>query len=73
MLLYFLVAHLTDSELELLELFGRGKSNEEIAGELGSTVLAVNARSAQLKKKLKLESDNALVRYAVCWVERGEV
>jgi DNA-binding NarL/FixJ family response regulator len=67
------LAHLTDSELELLELFGRGKSNEEIAGELGSTVLAVNARSAQLKKKLKLESDNALVRYAVCWVERGEV
>src|SRR6266850_2048038 len=67
------LAQLTDSELELLQLFGQGKSNEEIASESGLSAKAVALQSAQLKKKLKLKSDNALIRYAVCWVEKGEV
>jgi DNA-binding NarL/FixJ family response regulator len=67
------VSQLTDSELELLEQFGQGKSNEEISAELGLSGSEVTARSKQLKTKLKLKTDNALVRFAVCWSEQGEV
>ena len=66
------LAQLADSELELLEMYGRGKSNEEIVSELGLSLQSVIDQSRQLKKKLKLKTDNALVRYAVCWVEGGE-
>jgi DNA-binding NarL/FixJ family response regulator len=63
------LANLTDEELQVLELLGRGKSNAEIARQLRSTPGQVAACCAQLKKKLKLQNANALVRYAVCWVE----
>jgi DNA-binding NarL/FixJ family response regulator len=62
---------LTDSELEILALIGRGKSNREIARELRLTAKTVLARCASIKTKLKLKSANALIRYAVCWVETG--
>ncbi len=67
------LAELTDSELELLEQFGQGKSNDEISTELGLSPTEVAARSKQLKTKLKLKTDNALIRFAVCWSEKGEV
>ena len=60
---------LTDSELEVLELLGQGKSTPEISHELGLTGGEVNARVNSIRRKLKLNSLNALVRYAVCWVE----
>jgi len=67
------LADLTDAELELLEQFGSGKSNEEIAAEIGLEAAEMVARSKQLKTKLKLKTDHALVRFAVCWAEKGEV
>jgi DNA-binding NarL/FixJ family response regulator len=66
-----LIDQLTDSELEILELLGRGKSNQEISRQLGLGVRAVSARSRQIKRKLNLKSVNELIRYAVCWVETG--
>jgi len=60
---------LTDSELEVLELLGQGKSAPEISHELGLATVAVNAQCNSICRKLKLDSTNALVRYAVCWVE----
>lgn len=62
---------LTDSELEFLESLGKGKSNQEIARQLRLSVQAVVALCAQIKDKLNLKSANALIRYAVCWVETG--
>lgn len=67
------LAELTDSELELLEQFGRGRSNDEIATDLGVSAAEITARSGKLKSKLKLKTDNALIRFAVCWAEKGEV
>jgi len=64
---------LTDSELEVLEALGQGKSNREISRQLRLSVLAVGAHATQIKKKLNLKTANALVRYAVCWVEAGAV
>ena len=63
------IDQLTDSELELLELLGRGQSNPEIARQLGLSLRAATACATQIQKKLKLKSANALVGYAVCWVE----
>lgn len=60
---------LTDFELSVLELLGRGKTNEEIAGRLHLSPAKVAAHSTQIRQKLKLASTNALIRYAVCWVE----
>jgi DNA-binding NarL/FixJ family response regulator len=62
---------LTDSELELLELLGKGRSNQVIARKLGSSVPAVKADCSRMKRKLSLKNDSALLRYAVCWVETG--
>ena len=63
---------LTDSELEILEALGKGRSNQEIARQLRTNAKTVAARSAKIRRKLKLKTDNALIRYAVCWVESGK-
>lgn len=60
---------LTDSELEVLELLGQGESSDEISSQLKLPAAEVAAQTASIRRKLKLKSDNALVRYAVCWVE----
>jgi DNA-binding NarL/FixJ family response regulator len=60
---------LTDSELEVLELLGLGKSTQDIGQQVGLSAGEVNAHSNSIRRKLRLNSDNALIRYAVCWVE----
>ena len=62
---------LTDLELNILELLGRGKNNHEIARQLHFDVQKIVADCAQMRKKLRLKGDNALVRYAAFWVEEG--
>jgi DNA-binding NarL/FixJ family response regulator len=62
---------LSDDELEILELLGKGETNQEIAGRVGLKNDAVAARLEDMQRKLKLKSVNALIRYAVCWVETG--
>lgn len=64
---------LTDLELNVLELLGRGQNNEEIANKLGIKEKDVSGHSAEMRKKLKLKTDNALIRYAVCWIENDTV
>jgi DNA-binding NarL/FixJ family response regulator len=64
---------LTDLELTILELLGRGQNNNEIAAKLGFKGKDIAGHAAQIRIKLKLKTDNALIRYAVCWVETGTV
>ena len=63
------IDNLTDSELEVLEALGQGRSSEEIASQIDLTVREVNAHCDSIRRKLKLKNLNALIRYAVCWVE----
>ena len=65
------LGRLTDAELEVLELLGEGKTSEEIAGQTGAAVKAVQAACDEMRIKLNLANENALMRYAVCWVETG--
>jgi DNA-binding NarL/FixJ family response regulator len=62
---------LSDSELEILELLGLGKSSPEIARQLRLGLPTVIGQRRQIKNKLNLKSANDLIRYAVCWVETG--
>lgn len=62
---------LTDLELKVLELLGQGKSNSEIADQLRLTTKEVPGHCTRIRKKLKFKTSNALIRYAVCWVETG--
>ncbi|HEY1662566.1 MAG TPA: response regulator transcription factor [Verrucomicrobiae bacterium] len=62
---------LSDLELNVLELLGQGKDNAEIAAQLGLKAVMAAAHCAQIRKKLKLKTDNALVYYAVRWMESG--
>lgn len=60
---------LTDTELEILELLGRGKSQQQVSKHLRLAARAVATHRARIRKKLKLKSDAALTRYAAGWVE----
>ena len=62
---------LTDRELEMLEALGKGKTNQDIARQFQLSAAEVTAHGTQIQKKLSLKSANALIRYAVCWVETG--
>jgi len=64
---------LTDLELRVLELLGQGKSSGEIAHHLRLKIEEIPRHCSQLQKKLKLKTDNALIRYAVCWLEKGVI
>src|ERR1035437_171301 len=66
------LGQLTDMELEVLELLGEGKTDPEIARQLRVRAGTASAHCTQIKKKLNLKSINALIRYAVCWVEGGK-
>jgi DNA-binding NarL/FixJ family response regulator len=63
--------NLTDVELEILELLGRGRSNEEIARQLRITTKAVDSACQGMPRKLNLKHGNELIRFAVCWIEKG--
>ncbi len=60
---------LSDRELEVLELIGRGLGTREIATNLHLSVKTIETYRANLKSKLSLDSAPQLVRFAVQWVE----
>jgi DNA-binding NarL/FixJ family response regulator len=63
------IERLTDRELEVLQLIGQGKGTRHIAGRLHVSVRTIDAHRAHIKEKLQLPDGNALVSYAVRWVE----
>lgn len=63
------VAGLSNRELEILRMIGKGFCTGEIARELKRSVKTIEAHRANLKDKLKLKSGAELVRFAVQWAE----
>lgn len=63
-----LLDQLTDTELEILELLGRGKSQQQMSKQLRLGTQAVAGHRTRIRKKLKLKNDEALARYATGWV-----
>lgn len=63
------VAMLSDREIEVFQLIGEGKDTTEIAQLLRISRKTVDVHRGAIKRKLRLSSPTALVRYAVRWVE----
>jgi DNA-binding NarL/FixJ family response regulator len=64
------VESLSDRELEVFELVGRGQPTREIAKQLSVSVKTVETHRHRIKEKLGLRSGTEMVRYAIRWVER---
>lgn len=64
---------LSDRELEVFELTGRGLGTREIAERLHLSVKTVESYRARIKDKLNLKSASELMQHAVQWVESETV
>lgn len=60
---------LSDRELEVFELSGRGKSSAEIAEQLHLAVKTIETYRYRIKEKLNFKNSTELIYYAVKWVE----
>lgn len=63
--------HLTDREIQIFQLIGRGQSTGEIADQLKISVKTIGTYRERIKDKLCLKHGSELVRAAVIWVETG--
>lgn len=63
---------LSDRELEVFRLIGKGYATSDIAQELNRSVKTVETHRAHLKDKLALKNAAELTRYAVRWVEQQD-
>jgi len=62
------VERLTDRELEVFQLIGRGFGTRKIADELHLGIKTVESYRARIKDKLKLEDGTQLLQQAIQWV-----
>lgn len=60
---------LSDRELEVFELTGKGNSTREIAEQLHLSVKTVESYRARIKTKLNFENATELMVHAIKWVE----
>ncbi len=60
---------LSDRELEVFELLGRGRTTRQVAETLNLSVKTIESHRANLKKKLNIKTAPDLVRQAVLWVQ----
>ncbi|MFH1153534.1 MAG: response regulator transcription factor [Pseudomonadota bacterium] len=63
------VKHLTDRELEIFQMIGRGFSTGQIADQLNLSVKTISAHRERIKQKLGLRTSGELIRYCVLWLE----
>jgi DNA-binding NarL/FixJ family response regulator len=66
------VTQLTDRELEVFELIGRGRTTREISNQLHLGVSTVDTYRARIKTKLHLENSSQLCHEAIRWVSQGQ-
>jgi DNA-binding CsgD family transcriptional regulator len=67
------VSALTERELEVFRLIGKGVSTREISERLTLSMKTVDAHRRHMREKLNLRSTSELIRYATQWVaDRGD-
>jgi DNA-binding NarL/FixJ family response regulator len=64
------LGNLTDRELEVFEMIGRGSSTAAIAEQFGVSVKTIETYRSNIKTKLNLKDAADLIRYAATWAER---
>ena len=65
-------AKLTDRELEVFQLIGRGQTTREIGAHLHLGPSTVETYRARIKTKLNLENASQLSHEAIRWVQSGQ-
>jgi DNA-binding NarL/FixJ family response regulator len=63
------LGNLTDRELEVFDLVGRGLRTVEIAEQLRVSVKTIETYRSNIKTKLDLKDATDLIRYATAWTE----
>lgn len=63
------VERLSDRELEVFELLGRGYETSKIADTLHVSIKTIQTYCARIKEKLSLRNGAELFREAICWHE----
>ena len=58
---------LSDRELEVFQLYGRGLESKQVAKDLGLSIKTVEAYTARIKEKLGLGNFNEFIRAAATW------
>jgi DNA-binding NarL/FixJ family response regulator len=66
------IDRLTDRELEVLGLIGRGRTTREIAEALKLGVATVDTYRARIKEKMNFRNANELQHFAIRWVRERE-
>jgi DNA-binding NarL/FixJ family response regulator len=66
------VDRLSDRELEVLVMLGRGHSTRSIAKQINLSVKTVETHRAHIKEKLGFSDANEMVRFAIDWVAQQE-
>jgi DNA-binding NarL/FixJ family response regulator len=64
------LATLTDRELEVFDLIGRGLNTAAIAEQLGVSIKTIETYRSNIKTKLNLKDATELIRFAATWAER---
>jgi DNA-binding NarL/FixJ family response regulator len=64
---------LTNREMDVFQLIGRGLSNRHIAKKLSLSVKTVETYRSRIIEKLKLNDSSELVQYAIQWIQSGSV
>jgi DNA-binding NarL/FixJ family response regulator len=62
---------LTDRELEVFQMIGRGLGTRTIAEELRLGIKTVESYKARIKEKLHLTEGEQLLQHAIEWTQRG--
>ena len=63
---------LSDRELEVFRMVGRGKGARQIAEELSLSVATINSFRARIRERLHLKNSTELLLAASNWVREGE-
>jgi len=66
------VEQLSDRELEVFRLLGRGYATRHIAQELNLSIKTVETHRAHIKEKLGCEDSKQMVQFAIDWVGNQE-
>jgi DNA-binding NarL/FixJ family response regulator len=63
------VENLSNRELQVLELIGRGYTTYQIAQETNLNIKTIGSYREKIKLKLNLKSASELTKYAIHWIE----
>ena len=66
------LSNLTDRELEVFQLIGKGKTTREIAETLNLGLTTIDTYRARIKEKLNLRNATELIHQATDWVLYGQ-